>query len=441
LLTNLGPRVLRRALSFAAWGIRAGRAAVERTPGRPRRDVLRLIVLDPGLNWPGGHHFEFALLLRSQLASIRKLTFYGHASAGPIAAAAVNARPIFRDDVYPNAPGVPFGELYRAMTESMGSALAAVDPADLHATTIAVSHTTTIFQIGGLAQWYSSLAASRRPRLFVQFQHPIDWLVEPFSERPRATALAKKAAHVLAVAGTVRFAANSQTLARRISAELDQPCALMPVPVRWPDAGSLGAPERGVVYGFFGGLRREKGALLLAPAIASIANRYPEARFIIHAPTGSDPDALRALQHLPHVELIRKTFARKADYFAAVARVRWILLPYDPKPYAVRTSGIFIEAQGLGIPVVVTPGTWMADELRARGSRGLIMSDYSATALADCLAEARQVMLATDPAAPRPDPSVIAEHSAANFCTSILDLMASGTASLDRQDDFPELLG
>jgi glycosyltransferase involved in cell wall biosynthesis len=423
-LTTLGRRALRRTLAVAASGIRAGRWTLERLRGQSRNDLLRMIVLDPSLSSPGGHHFEFAMLLRSLLAGTRKLTFYGNAAADPFAAAAINVRPTFRDPVYPDAAGVPFTPLYRAMTQSMTRALASVDAADLQVTTIAVSHTTTIFQLGALAQWYSSLAAPRRPKLFIQFQHPIDFLVEPFSERPRALALAKEAASVLTRAGSVRFAANSETLTLHISSALERPCMLMPVPVRWPTGASLGAPDPGVVFGFFGGLRREKGALLLAPAIAAFTSRYPGARFIVHAPPGSDRDAVTSLRHLPQVELIGRSFARKADYFALVARARWILLPYDPEPYALRTSGIFIEALGLGIPVVVTPGTWMASEFRARGSPGLIMPDFSAAALAKCLEEARRAMLRTNPAAPRPDHAVIAEHSSANFCNSILRLMA-----------------
>jgi glycosyltransferase involved in cell wall biosynthesis len=178
------------------------------------------------------------------------------------------------------------------------------------------------------------------------------------------------------------------------------------------------------VFGFFGGLRREKGAQLLAPAIASFAGRYPDARFIVHAPPGSDRDAVRALELVPRVELIRKSFARKSDYFSCIGRARWILLPYDPEPYAERTSGIFIEALGLGVPVVITAGTWMATELRVRGGRGLVMPEYGAAALADCLSEARRAMLTTNSGPPTQNQRVIDEHSPANFCTSMLRLMS-----------------
>ncbi len=382
----------------------------------------RLIVLDPSLSSPGGHHFEFALLLRSQLASTHKLTFYGNAAADPLAAAAIDVRPIFRDTVYPD-PGVPFTSRYGAMTRSMTRALASVDAADLQPTTIAVSHTSTIFQLGALTAWYSSLPPSRRPKLFIQFQFPLDWLVEPFSEWPRAMAVAKEAAGVLTDTGSVRFAANSESLARHVSSVLERPCTVVPVPVRWPSA-SLGAPDPGVVFGFFGGLRRDKGALLLAPAIAAFTSRYPDARFIVHAPPESDREAVAALRLLPQVELNRRSFARKTNYFAHLARARCILLPYDPGPYALRTSGIFLEAVGLGIPVVVTAGTWMASELQARGSRGFLMKDFSAAALSDCLEEARQAMLRTNPAAPQPDHAMIEEHRPANFCNAILRLMA-----------------
>jgi glycosyltransferase involved in cell wall biosynthesis len=355
---------------------------------------------------------------------MRKVTFYGNTAAAPWVVAAINARLLFRDDLYPSDTGTPFPQLYRAMTRSMASALKAVDPADLNSDTIAVMHTTTVFQLGALTEWYESLAARQRPKLFVQFQHPIEFMVEPRAEWPGAIGLAKAAVDALTAAGSVRFAANSKPLANRISSQLDRPCALMPVPVRWPDRARVGAPERSVMFGFFGGLRREKGAELLAPAIASLAARYPDARFIVHAPRGqADPAIVRSLEALPQVELIRRSFTHKAHYFACLKRARWILLPYDPEPYALRTSGVFLEALGLGVPVVVTAGTWMAGELQSRDARGLTMADYSASALFDCLVEARHSMLAADDAPPMLDRDVIAEHSAAHFCSAMLHLM------------------
>jgi hypothetical protein len=66
----------------------------------------------------------------------------------------------------------------------------------------------------------------------------------------------------------------------------------------------------------------------------------------------------------------------------------------------------------------------MASKLEARGSRGLIMRDFSAPALANNLEEAAHLMLETNPAAPRLNRAFITEHSPANFCNAILRSMA-----------------
>jgi glycosyltransferase involved in cell wall biosynthesis len=135
----------------------------------------------------------------------------------------------------------------------------------------------------------------------------------------------------------------------------------------------------GAVFGFFGGFRREKGAQLLAEAIPIFAARHQDVHFIIHAPTSeSDPVATRALEHLPRVEIIRKSFDSKDGYFAAFSRARCVLLPYDPAKYAVRTSGILFEALGLG-RLIPPDHTWLAAELRKAQAQGFVMANFYGT--------------------------------------------------------------
>jgi glycosyltransferase involved in cell wall biosynthesis len=426
-LANLAQRSLRLALLVALRGIGAGRTATERALRGSRTGADRLIVLDPGLVAVGGHRFEFARLLHSEFDGARKVTCYAHRRASPAVVAALNPRLIFRSDPYPAGTGVSFAELYRTTTRALARDLNEIDSDDLRANTIAVEHTASVLRLGGLAEWYGSLAIRRRPKLFVQFQVPLEATVQPRSEWPAGIRLARDAAAALTSAGTVRFAANSDLLASRLSEQLDRPCAVMPVPVRWP-RHAIGPPDPGIVFGFFGGLRAEKGADILAAAVRTFAESYPDARFIIQAPPEeSDAEIVATLSRLPRVELIPKSFTRKDAYFRSLGRAGWILLPYDPERYAIRTSGIFLEALGLGIPVVVTAGTWMARELQSSGARGVVMPAYTAPALHDCLEQARARMLAGRDEARIGDRPLIAEHSAATFCASIVRLMESSS--------------
>lgn len=53
----------------------------------------------------------------------------------------------------------------------------------------------------------------------------------------------------------------------------------------------------------------------------------------------------------------------RSDYLGWLHASDVILLPYDAKTYAERTSGIFVEAIAAGKPAPTTAGTWMANEL------------------------------------------------------------------------------
>src|SRR5205085_915175 len=145
--------------------------------------------------------------------------------------------------------------------------------------------------------------------------------------------------------------------------------------------------------------------------------------FIVHAPHGeSDEAAVRQLSTLPSVELIKLNFKHKDDYFEQIYRVHAVLLPYDPIVYAVRTSGIFIEALGLGRPVITTSGTWMARQLCRRPEAGLTMSSYSSAALCECLELARNRVLQNS-WKPNIAHDIIGSNTARAFCGSVIAAM------------------
>jgi glycosyltransferase involved in cell wall biosynthesis len=375
----------------------------------------KVIVLDPALIDSSGHHAEFAHILTAGLAPRYSVALYSNFSIGTRLAIGLRAQPIFHESFY----GMDWTQEF-----PWGKELAKVNFDDLSPSTIVVVHTATVPQLGGLCRWFAALPDERRPKLFLQFQHSLEFEIDDETNWPHAISLARQAVGLMAAIGTVRLAAISRSLAKHISQHLDQPCVVMPHPVRWPNTKQH-PPAPVAEFGFFGGLRREKGATIIAAAVPRFLAAHPDARFIIQAATGDErEDAVRILQTLPQVELIHSVFPDKTAYFKHFLGAGCCLLPYDPAAYAVRTSGVLFEAMGLGRMIITTRGSWMEAELINRGRRALLMQRFHPDDLVQCLEQARAQLLERSEV-PSFDASVIAECSAASFCGALAELMRS----------------
>jgi hypothetical protein len=366
---------------------------------------------------------EFARIIKEECAPMFDVRFYANFRAEMKVVLSLPAQPICHDGIYP--PAGDFENIYRTLTASTVGALKKINSGDADSEAILIMHTVSLYQLGGIARWFSTLPPSRRPRLCIQFQFPLEYqLARDTTVYERAIALARAAADVLAATGRTRFAANSALLAGRISQQLKQQCTVLPLPTRWSGLNGLMSPDRGLVYGFFGGLRAEKGASLIAQAVPAFASCYPDARFLVHAPRReSDSSAISALEKVAQVELINKNFDVKADYFKQFTRASCILLPYDPEAYAYRTSGILVEALGLNRLIITTKNSWLSSEAARRGGNVIEMADYTADSLFSALTRARE-LLKNIPIKPTIDHEVISENSPKAFCSALLKLVS-----------------
>jgi glycosyltransferase involved in cell wall biosynthesis len=130
--------------------------------------------------------------------------------------------------------------------------------------------------------------------------------------------------------------------------------------------------------GYLGDARSTKGFPLLPEVVRRLGNR-PGLRFVIHCPRPASgdnhvelPRGVAELQALAREPSYRLTLVPDAlapgDYAALLQSLHIVLLPYVHESYREATSGIFAEAVGLGKPVVVPEGTWMARELDRAGA-------------------------------------------------------------------------
>jgi glycosyltransferase involved in cell wall biosynthesis len=106
--------------------------------------------------------------------------------------------------------------------------------------------------------------------------------------------------------------------------------------------------------------------------------------------TAEEAAKLASIGEEPRVSVIREAMTLP-DYYSAVNSTDISLFPYEVVPYRKRTSGVFAEAVAYGKPVVVTPGTWMAEQIEAGRAAGVISEnlqpDSIARAIARCVAD------------------------------------------------------
>jgi hypothetical protein len=129
------------------------------------------------------------------------------------------------------------------------------------------------------------------------------------------------------------------------------------------------------------------------------------------------------------VILLKKGLPRDL-YIGWLRTMDLALVPYSPDTYANRTSGIFGDAIAVGVPPVVTDGTWMAHELRRFGLDALII-DWTAPDVAAAL-----MRLAHDPEIKARMAPLVATYSdfhSRRGYARVINQIYSASASLPKQ--------
>jgi glycosyltransferase involved in cell wall biosynthesis len=164
----------------------------------------------------------------------------------------------------------------------------------------------------------------------------------------------------------------------------------LPIPIRYPDPGSVGtgsvARPGPPHFVYLGEAREEKGIHLVHEALR---RRLPELKGIRFTIQCARPELLGDLleewrQELPEVDFIDRDLT-ESQYLSLLAGADAVLVPYLPDIYDVRTSHVFLEAVGAGKPVMTTAGTWMDQELARLGHTGVKAAVFSPDGVSDGL--------------------------------------------------------
>jgi hypothetical protein len=120
--------------------------------------------------------------------------------------------------------------------------------------------------------------------------------------------------------------------------------AVVPHPV---DGPPIPEPKSSLSrIGFFGHQRQEKGLEMLKPVLSQLVGEGYRVTFQNSDPTSPAPD-VQGIDLLEYVENIA----------VPIAECDLVVLPYDVQQYRARGSGILMECLALGIPVTAPVGT------------------------------------------------------------------------------------
>jgi glycosyltransferase involved in cell wall biosynthesis len=229
-------------------------------------------------------------------------------------------------------------------------------------------------------------------------------------------------------AATLRLYADTEDLARQYSELVSGlEVEVVPIPHCLPPGR---AAEQSEAHGplriaYLGDARDEKGFHLLADLVDAVAARLDgRARFVIQgnvSAAGDNPSLAQARRRLaayPRAQVELMTDQLDLSAFHDLLRsADIVLLPYDRRAYARRSSGIFVQALAAGRVVVVPAETWMA---RQADPAAAVLFEGE-TRLADAVMTAVQQWPALAKSAQQRAPLWRARHEAARYIAHLLE--------------------
>lgn len=250
----------------------------------------------------------------------------------------------------------------------------------------------TQLEAHALTVWLQEVPERKKPFVIVCFISD-RWNRFDEAERARQVAEFANAAEVIRSNGDANrivYASITEGLAEELRVLLGTNVELAPMPQYYGEPRPPRARSAIPRVAILGGTRGEKGSR----RIPEIIRATKGVEFLVHLMNndlGADEAArLARIREEPHVTVIEDALPLP-EYEAAFDSADIGLFPYDGVPYRQRTSGVFAEMAAHGKPAVVSPGTWMADQIAAGRAAGVIAEDLQpesfARAIARCVAE------------------------------------------------------
>ncbi|TAJ82783.1 glycosyltransferase [Reyranella sp.] len=353
---------------------------------------MRALIIDPALHSMGGHHYNATLALKAKLSALGiEHDCLGSANADAQTVRELGCAPCFTKSVYGRAYEEPeeFEQHVQTRVKELSVALKQRPKFDLF--------------ILPCCDQILAFALARYFR-FRPAPHLLLWaLYAPHHNKsiddPTATHLRRETREAFAalqrIVGLERISAFCETPQM---ADIYRDLAGFDFGVA-PGPGLIsgkrvhhqdGAP----IVSCIGFANEAKGYRLLPEALREVIDRDHEVRFMIHGFfQGSDArdqaPVFAALAELGPRVTVSTEVLSQSDYLAWLGQADLVLLPYDPKVYETRGSGVFFEARRLGIPVIATKGCGFAQPAFEAGW-GVEIPRHDASSVAAAVLQALQ---------------------------------------------------
>jgi len=356
---------------------------------------MRALIIDPALRSKGGHHYNAVLRLQRELSKFGiGVSCLASAYADQEIVRDLGCKPTFTKSVY-GRDYAEAGEFARNVAETgrqLSRALRWAPAADL--------------LILPCCDQVLAMAVARylKRRRLGPAPHVLLWLLYGPHHRTATDDPIAAAANIECGEAFANLRASLNTGAgseRRLQAHCETPAmaafyrALLDLDIEIAPSPGLvlasqtvraekpGSAATVVCTGF---ANRSKGYRLLPGAIEHVLQRHRHVTFLVHGIVdGSDAEDEQStfdrLSTLGERVVVRQDVLAEEEYAAWLARADLVLLPYDRNAYKSRGSGVFTEAQRLGIPVIATGGCAFAQPA-FEGGWGVEIADYTSDGVA-----------------------------------------------------------
>ena len=356
---------------------------------------MRALIIDPALRSKGGHHYNAVLRLQRELSKLGiGFSCLGSAYADREVVRDLGCRPAFTKSVY-GRDYADAGEFVRNVAETgrqLSRALRWAPAADL----LILPCCDQVLAMA-VARYLKRRRLGAAPQVLL-------WLLYGPHHRMATDDPSAAAANVECGEAFANLRASLNTGAgseRRLHAHCETPAmaafyrALLDLDIEIAPSPGLvlagqtvraekpGSAATVVCTGF---ANRSKGYRLLPGAIEHVLQRHRHVTFLVHGIVdGSDAEDEQStfdrLSALGKRVVVRQDVLAEEEYAAWLARADLVLLPYDRNVYKTRGSGLFTEAQRLGIPVIATQGCAFAQPA-FEGGWGVEIADYTSEGVA-----------------------------------------------------------
>lgn len=372
---------------------------------------MNLVIFDPNLAHPHGHHMEWDLAI-AKAAKDRgqNVIIFANRECTIPSRDGVEVVPWFTHTSYASQSDdkvTGHFDDFRFYNDCLAAELNLIPRERFTANDLVIVPTLTEINALGYVAWAKTLDPMNAPLVVLYLMFPSGVALEgerSFSVIEPLRALFYRLAYRMAAEeGTpVYFFGGGRQLAREFSALFETEVKPHPIPVT--PMRRLDRPRsegQSTALLFAGDAKVDKG-FALVPALADqLAQSYPGWTFVIHANAGAAwGQALESYEELLRVSdrhsniRLRTGRLTREDYMSLLATSDCLVSTYDPVVYARKSSGVLWEAVSLGMVAVVPAGTWLENEAKEWGAGYKAYAEYSVAGICETFASVAEGMSA-----------------------------------------------